>query len=72
MLKGPNIVMIVIDSARSDLLSCYGQPLQTSPVVDKLAARGIQFECAIAPSTWTFPSMASVFTGMLMTYHVCL
>jgi len=65
----PNIVMIVIDSARSDLLSCYGQSLHTSPAVDKLAAKGILFECAIAPSAWTFPSVASVFTGMLPTKH---
>jgi len=65
----PNIVMIVIDSARSDLLSCYGQSLHTSPAVDKLAAKGILFECAISPSAWTFPSMASVPTGMLPTKH---
>ncbi|MFQ5414856.1 MAG: sulfatase [Phycisphaerae bacterium] len=65
----PNILMIVVDSARYDLLSCYGHARPTSPNVDELAERGLLFDCAIAPSAWTFPAMSSIFTGMLPTKH---
>ncbi len=61
--------MIVIDSARADLLSCYSQELPTSPNVDRIASRGLLFETAISPSAWTFPAMASTFTGMIPSKH---
>ncbi len=67
--RPPNILHFVADSARPDTLSCYGQKLQTSPVMDRLARDGACFECAISPSAWTVPAMASVFTGMVPTKH---
>lgn len=65
----PNILMVMLDSARPEFLSCYTPGLGTSPGIDRVAERGLLFETAIGPSAWTFPVMASVFTGMLPTKH---
>jgi len=53
-----------MDSLRPDFLSCYGHHLHTSPNIDKLAADGVLFRNAFAPSTWTRPSGASILSGL--------
>lgn len=65
----PNIVLIIVDSLRADHLSCYGYPRATSPNLDRLARRGVLFENAIAPSSWTLPSHASILTGLYPEQH---
>ncbi|MCB1043092.1 MAG: sulfatase [Acidobacteria bacterium] len=60
----PNVLVIVIDTLRADKLGCYGFPLETSPNMDRMAAQGIRFDDVIAPSSWTRPSMGSLFTGI--------
>ena len=65
----PNVVLIVLDTVRADHLSCYGYPRPTTPNLDRLAARGVRFENAIAPTSWTLPSLASIFTGLLPHQH---
>lgn len=57
------VVLIVIDTLRSDRLSAYGNERSTSPVFDRLARRGVLFEQAISPSSWTLPSMIGLLTG---------
>ena len=59
-----NVVFIVIDMLRSDRLSAYGYPRETSPVMDALAGTGIRFANVEAQSSWTKASMASMWTGM--------
>ena len=59
-----NIVLITIDTLRADHLGCYGYHRNTSPNIDKVAERGIIFKNAIAPSSWTAPSMASIMTSL--------
>ena len=65
----PSIVLITIDTLRADRLSSYGYPVPTSPNLDRLAARGIRFERALAPSSSTAPTHASIFTGQLPSSH---
>ena len=65
----PNIVLIVLDTVRADHLSCYGYSRPTTPNLDRLAARGVRFENVIAPSSWTLPAIASIFTGLLPHQH---
>src|SRR5579875_127706 len=67
--KAPNIVLIVMDTVRADHLSCYGYARPTTPHLDRLAARSVRFENAIAPSSWTLPAIASIFTGLLPHQH---
>jgi arylsulfatase A-like enzyme len=58
-----NVLVIVVDTLRADHLSSYGYARQTSPNIDNLARNGVLFENAIAPSSWSLPSHASLVTG---------
>jgi hypothetical protein len=67
--QAPNILLIVLDTARADHFSTYGYGRQTSPFVDALAAKGVVFEHAYAASSWTLPSHATLFSGRLPHQH---
>lgn len=59
----PNIVIILVDTARSDHFSCYGYDRLTTPFCDSLAANGVIFENCLAQAPWTAASMGSLFTS---------
>lgn len=63
-LNTPNVLIIIVDTLRADHLSPYGYARDTSPYVNQLAQQGVLFEHAIAPSSWTLPSHASMLTGL--------
>jgi|GEM_PF-3112628 len=63
----PNVVLITIDSLRADHLGAYGYDPAISPNIDALARRGVRFDQAIAQSSWTLPSVASMVTSMYPT-----
>jgi arylsulfatase A-like enzyme len=65
----PNVLVIVIDTLRSDHLSAYGYSRPTSPNLDRLAQEGVLFENAFATSSWTVPSHASLLTGRYPHEH---
>jgi len=67
--ESPNVVVVVVDALRADHLSVYGYDRPTSPAIDALAEEGVLFENAIAPSSWTLPSHASLLTGRLPHEH---
>jgi len=59
----PNVLVIVLDTERAASTSLHGGPRPTTPFLEELARQGVQFERAIAPSSWTLPSHAALFTG---------
>lgn len=59
----PNLIVIVLDTARADHFSSYGYGRDTTPRIDELARNGVLFENAIASSSWSLPSHASLVTG---------
>ena len=65
----PNVVLIVVDTERKDRTSTYGYGRETTPSLDRLAARGLTYEGAYATSSWTWPSTASILTGRLPAAH---
>jgi arylsulfatase A-like enzyme len=65
----PAVILIVVDTLRADHLGTYGAARFTSPELDAYARRGAVFEHAYAPSPWTLPTVASVFTGLLASQH---
>lgn len=67
--RPPNLVLITLDTVRADHLSGYGYGQLTTPNLDRLAARGVLFENAIAPSPWTLDSHASILTELLPHQH---
>ena len=64
-----NIVLITIDTLRADHLSCYGYDRKTSPNIDSIAKGGIRYTKAIATSSWTSPSIASIMTSLYPISH---
>lgn len=67
--KDFNIILITIDTLRADSLSCYGNDRNTSPTIDRIAKQGIIFKHVVAPSSWTVPSMVSLFTSVYPINH---
>jgi arylsulfatase A-like enzyme len=67
--KGPNVLLISIDSLRADHLSCYGYARATTPAIDRLASEGMLFEQHISSSSWTLPGHASLFTSLPDSIH---
>jgi arylsulfatase A-like enzyme len=64
--RGPrpkNVLLIVVDTLRSNRLHCYGYPRATSPNIDRLAARGTVYERNYSQACWTLPSMISMMSG---------
>jgi arylsulfatase A-like enzyme len=67
--RPPNVLLVVIDTLRADKLGAYGNQRGLTPFLDSLVARGTVFEHAYAASSWTVPSMASLFTSRYPTQH---
>lgn len=65
----PNVLLIVIDSLRSDHLSINGYGRDTTPVIDSLAERGAIFEKVIVDLPRTFPSWITMMTGQYSMIH---
>jgi arylsulfatase A-like enzyme len=59
----PNVIVVVLDTARADVFEPYGAPAGSSPVVADLASRGHAAQQMYAASGWTLPSHAAMFTG---------
>ena len=60
----PAVLFIVVDTIRPDHLSAYGYPRPTSPYLKTLADEGVVFANHFSNSTWTKPSITSLFTGL--------
>jgi len=65
----PNVLLIVVDTLRADHMSIYGYARQTSPFMARLASGGVLFQNAMAASSWTLPSHATMLTGLYPHQH---
>ena len=63
------MLLVTIDTLRADYLSSYGFALKTSPRIDALAAESALFEHAVAASSTTAPSHASILTSLNVREH---
>lgn len=63
-----NVLLISIDTLRSDHLGCYGYSMAT-PAIDSLAERSVVFETVIAQVPLTLPSHCSILTGLYPNQH---
>ncbi len=64
-----NVVVVLVDTLRSDRLGVYGNPHGLTPAIDTLAGQGTVFRRAYAQSSWTVPSVASLFTSRFPSQH---
>ncbi|MDF1513544.1 MAG: sulfatase-like hydrolase/transferase [Anaerolineae bacterium] len=66
-MKKPNILFIFSDQQRWDTLGCYGQSLDISPNLDRIAGEGVRFEQAITCQPVCGPARACLQTGKYAT-----
>ncbi len=65
----PNVVILLVDTARARNFSGYGYERPTSPHMDAMAREGVLYEQAIAPGCWSLPSQVALLTGMFPSKH---
>ncbi len=63
------MLLITIDTTRSDHCSVYGYHLDTTPNLERLAEDGVRFDLAYAPTATTGPTHATIFTGLYPIAH---
>jgi arylsulfatase A-like enzyme len=64
-----NVVLVVLDCVRSDLFDQETSDPESMPFARGLRAQSLRFQQAVAPSSWTLPSHASLFTGLYPWDH---
>ena len=64
----PNVLLISIDTLRSDHLGCYGYSTPT-PAIDAFAKKSALFETAISQVPLTLPSHCTILTGLYPDQH---
>lgn len=63
----PNIVYIMCDDHAFQCISAYGGPiskLAPTPNIDRIAERGMRFDCAFVENSLSTPSRACLMTGL--------
>ncbi len=61
----PNVLLVVLDTARADALEPYGAAAGTTPALAQLEARGNAYPRVHATACWTMPSHVSMLTAAL-------
>ncbi len=67
--RGPNLLLVSIDTLRADHVGAYGSTTGSTPRLDRLAREGLLCLDASAPSPWTLPSHATMFSGQFPAVH---
>ena len=66
----PNLLLVVLDTVRAGRLAPYGYERVTTPALDAFARdHATRYTSARSTSSWTLPSHASLFTGLLPAQH---
>ncbi len=65
----PNVIVILADTLRADRVGRSEGGVKLTPFLDSLAAKGTVYARAYAASSWTQPSVASLFTSRYPTQH---
>lgn len=67
--RKPNILIVTVDTLRSDYLGCYGNSQIQTPNIDQLAQWGVLFKTAVCEMPTTTPSHASILTSLEPRVH---
>ncbi|MFH1434266.1 MAG: sulfatase [Pseudomonadota bacterium] len=67
-LKGPNVILIMVDTLRADCTDPYGADGVT-PNMKQFAKESVTFDRAYAQASWTRPSVATVLSGRYPSSH---
>lgn len=69
MSSKPNIIYILTDDQRAELLGCMGHPIVETPNLDRLAANGVLFKNAYCTSPVCTPSRTCHYLGQWERKH---
>ncbi|MBD3852367.1 MAG: sulfatase-like hydrolase/transferase, partial [Acidobacteria bacterium] len=64
-----NVVLITIDTLRTDRVSSYGSDLVDTPNIDRFASDGVLFSNAASTVPFTLPAHSSILTGLYPPGH---
>jgi arylsulfatase A-like enzyme/Tfp pilus assembly protein PilF len=64
-----NVILVTIDTLRSDRISSYGSNLVTTPNIDSFASEGVIFSNAASTVPFTLPAHSSILTGLYPPGH---
>ena len=64
-----NIIYILLDQVRKDMLGTYGHKIVKTPNIDRLSQEGVTFNNAFTPASVCGPARTSLFTGLMPTSH---
>jgi arylsulfatase A-like enzyme/Flp pilus assembly protein TadD len=64
-----NVLLITIDTLRSDRVGAFGGPRELTPTLDRLAADGLRFTHAYSSAPLTLPSHTSIMTAVSPPVH---
>ena len=67
--KPLNVVYILSDDHRYDVMGFLGHPWVETPAMDAMAKEGVYFKNAMVTTSLCSPSRASVLTGQYMHNH---
>jgi arylsulfatase A-like enzyme len=67
--RPPSVLVITVDTLRTDRMSGYGYERPTSPRIDDLMSRGTMFSDARTIEPLTNPALSSMLTGLLPHEH---
>ncbi|MCA1809781.1 MAG: sulfatase-like hydrolase/transferase [Kiritimatiellia bacterium] len=64
MKHKPNIIIIMSDQHTPGALGCHGNPVMSTPHIDRMSAEGVQFDNAYCNNPVCVPSRMSMLTGL--------
>jgi len=64
-----NLILVTVDTLRSDFLGVYGHETPVSPNIDRMASQSLIFERAYSTAPFTAPSHASILTAQHPSTH---
>ncbi|MBD3197205.1 MAG: sulfatase-like hydrolase/transferase [Candidatus Lokiarchaeota archaeon] len=70
-MEKPNILFVFTDQQRFDSMGCYGQPLEVTPNLDRLAKNGVLFKNAFSCQPVCGPARSCLQTGLYATQTGC-
>ena len=68
-MKPRNVLLILTDQHRYDIVGVNGSPICRSPNLDRLAQGGVNFSSAYSMCALCSPARASIFSGLLPHRH---
>jgi len=70
-MNRPNILFFLTDQQRWDTAGCYGQELDVTPNLDRMAEEGVRFEYAFTCQPVCGPARSTIQTGRYPTETGC-